>query len=107
MNGRIKITVLILGMATTFSLNIQAQQVTYSHDASKMNQITVMKSVQVRLLRNTITGYYTTAIVRQPLRKINGLSNCRRTCFLQAGGYVEANGLSYGKTWRDRAFEYG
>ena len=29
MKGRIKITVLILGMATTFSLNIQAQQVTY------------------------------------------------------------------------------
>ena len=43
MKERIKITVLILGMATTFSLNIQAQQVTYSHDASKMNQITVME----------------------------------------------------------------
>lgn len=69
MKERIKITVLILGMATTFSLNIQAQQVTYSHDASKMNQITVMEIGSGTLTPNTITGYYTIAIVRQPHRR--------------------------------------
>lgn len=43
MNRGTKITMITLGLATTFMLNCQAQQVTYTHDASKMNQITVME----------------------------------------------------------------
>ena len=61
-----KTMILIMAVATT--IKATAQSVTYNHDSSKQNQITVMETGGGSLTRSII-GCYITTIRRQRQRR--------------------------------------
>ncbi len=62
-----KTMILIMAVATT--IKATAQSVTYNHDSSKQNQITVMETGGGSLTLSSIIGCYITTIRRQRQRR--------------------------------------